>query len=214
MTKNKIIVFDFDGTIADTLTGITISGNYALSSLGFPQRTYEEFKMFIGDAARITAMRALPDGYKDEEYIEKYFVTYRQHYFENQYKSIELYSGIIELLEELTKENKLAVLTNKNQDITDSLIEFLGIGKYFTQITGVTDGPVKPQPDVLWDIIKSNGFEVADAIMVGDSAVDINTAKNAGVTSIGVSYGYGDVSGADCIASSPKEILTAINAMV
>jgi phosphoglycolate phosphatase len=213
MAKNKLIVFDFDGTIADTLTGITISGNYALASLGFPERTYDEFKNFIGDAARITAMRALPDGYKDDEHIEKYFVTYREHYFKNQYDSISLYDGIIDVFEELTKENKLAILTNKNQDITDSLIEFLGIGKYFSQIVGVIDSPVKPQPDILWDIIKANGFDVSDAVMIGDSAVDINTAKNAGVTSIGMTYGYGDVSDADHIATSPSEIIAILNKM-
>jgi phosphoglycolate phosphatase len=206
----KLIVFDFDGTIADTLMGITVSGNYALSSLGFPERTYDEFMSFIGDAARITAMRALPEGYKDDEHIEKYFAIYRKHYYENQHKHIALYDGITTVFDELVKRHKLAILTNKNQDITDSLVEFLGIGKYFSQIIGVIDEPVKPQPDVLWNIIKQNGFELSDAIMVGDSAVDTNTAKNAGVKSIGVTYGYGDISGADFIVDEPIKILDVI----
>jgi len=213
--KYKLIIFDLDGTLLNTLEDLTDSVNYALRSLNFPERSLDEVNSFIGNGNRMLMKRSLPEWASDEQTelsIEKFHEYYRTHYT----VKTRPYNGIPELLHTLRAAGyKLAVISNKADYATQELCE-----KYFFNtfdfVLGDTDDiPRKPDPAPVHKAVSALNCSPESSVYVGDSEVDIKTAKNAGIDCISVGWGFRPRSvliaaGAERIIASPEELLKLV----
>ncbi len=210
----KIAIFDLDGTLADTLEDLADAVNNGLKQLGYPIHPYESYKTFVGDGVQMLCYRALPDDKKDE--------TTKLHELFNEYYSVHfldktiLYPGIKETLEKLSNNSViLAVATNKPQNFALKIIEKLLPNTDFIKILGgCTDRAKKPDPAIIHEIIDELPIGTK-AFMIGDSDVDIKTANNAGISSIGCLWGFRTEkelleAGADYIAEKATDIFDYI----
>ncbi len=210
----KIAIFDLDGTLADTLEDLADAVNNGLKQLGYPIHPYESYKTFVGDGVQMLCYRALPDDKKDE--------TTKLHELFNEYYSVHfldktiLYPGIKETLEKLSNNGViLAVATNKPQNFAVKIIEKLLSNIDFIKILGgCTDREKKPDPAIIHEIIDDLPIGTK-AFMIGDSDVDIKTANNAGISSIGCLWGFRtekelSEAGADYIAEKATDIFDYI----
>lgn len=211
------VIFDLDGTLADTMDDLKTAMNNMLKRLGYKTRSKPELLSFINRGARNFVRSSLPKVVQDSELIldsamEIYEQEYAQCYCENTYA----YDGMKEALEGLKEKGiRIGVLSNKQDAFVKHICEKL-FGKGFFKVTmGQTSLPTKPDPQGALLVCKLLGVKPQNCIMVGDSDVDMMTAQNAGLTSIGVSWGYRseDVlsrAGADYIVESTEELLDAI----
>lgn len=214
MQHTKLILFDLDGTLLNTISDLAHSTNHALEKNGFPTHPIEAYKLFVGNGMNKLFERALPEGEKTDENIAKIRKTFLPRYDSHNTEYTEPYEGIPELLHALQSEGlKMAVASNKYQQATEKLIS-----RYFPEISfiavfGQREGvPVKPDPAIVFEILKIAGLPAAAALYAGDSGVDMKTALNSGVTSIGVTWGFRprselESNGAVYIAESPEDIL-------
>ncbi|MEG2573594.1 MAG: HAD family hydrolase [Bacteroides sp.] len=188
----KLIIFDLDGTLLNTIADLAHSTNYALKQVGFAQHEVNSYKFFVGNGINKLFERALPEDERTETNIlnvRKHFLPY---YDEHNTDCSAPYPGIVELLTKLQTEGMMiAVASNKYQRATLKLITHYFPDIRFTAILGQREGvPVKPDPSIVHDILCLANVEPEEVIYVGDSGVDMQTAKNAGVTSIGVTWGF------------------------
>ena len=210
----KLVIFDLDGTLLNTIADLAQSTNHALAALGYPTHKEEEYNFMVGNGINKLFERALPEGEKTEENVlrvRKEFVPYYDQH--NADKSCP-YPGITELLDELqAKGLQVAVASNKYQAATEKLIAHYFPNIRFTAVFGQREGVnVKPDPTVVYDILKIAQISKEAVLYVGDSGVDMQTAVNSGVTSIGVTWGFRDrkellANGAQYIADEPYEIM-------
>jgi len=187
--KFDFIVFDLDGTLINTLEGITVSINHALNALNLPYQYDEaEVQTFIGRGARRLFRLAMKREFSEEEYK-----LYLKYYKEDQIVS-SVYDGVLETLRTLNKEGvKLLIYSNKPDEISQPLIKAKLPDIDFLCIQGQNPAyPPKPDVTLLIDILKKNDLIEKKGIYVGDSIVDIETARNAKLEECVVSYGYGD----------------------
>ena len=212
----KAVIFDMDGTLLNTLCDLKISTKYTLEKLNMPQRTVDEIKNFIGDGVRKLIERAVSKN-ADEKTINKCLEIFKEHYSKNMYNNTAPFDGIIELLKSLKQMKiKTGVVSNK----FDSAIKEL-TKKYFNNLIDISIGqseiiPPKPDSKGILKAMEYLNIKQEEVLYIGDSDVDIKTAKNAKVKSIGVLWGYRDESylkGADYIISNPSEILKIINSI-
>ncbi len=207
----KAIIFDLDGTILDTLGDLHASVNYALKSYGYPLRSECDVCAFVGDGIKKLIERAVPANLDDAS-IQKVLECFKEHYGKNCNVNTKPYDGIIDCLKMLkSKGTKLAVVTNKAHFAAVPMCK-----KYFKNLIdatiGETDGtPKKPCPDMLNKAMHLLGVSKQDTLYVGDSDVDIQTAKNAGVNCLCVSWGFRSEEflikcGAANIAHNAKEL--------
>lgn len=206
----KAVIFDLDGTLLDTLKDLANSVNYALREFGYPERTIDEVRRFIGNGVIKLMERATPDGI-DEEAFEKCFNTFRSHYLEHMYDNTKPYEGIIEMLSILKEKGvKTAVVSNKLHSGVVGLCEDF-FGGQLTSAYGVnTEDERKPQPKNVLRALADLGVGAEETVYVGDSEVDVQTAKNAGLKCIGVTWGFRSMeelleAGAEYIAHSAEE---------
>ena len=188
--KYKAIIFDLDGTLLDTLTDLAEGTNYALRVNGFPERTIDEIRRFVGNGARKLVERAVPDGQVEaalEQVRQDFNVYYKVHCKDHTGP----YPGIMEMLQSLIKAGyTLGVVSNKPDFAVQELIPdyFPGI---FASVSGERQGVAKkPAPDLIWEAMKNLGAGSSDAIYVGDSEVDLEAAANAGIPCISVAWGF------------------------
>lgn len=213
--RYKIVIFDMDGTILNTLLDLQNSCNYALKKHGFPERTYDEVRMFVGNGIPKLISRALPAGI-DEETHKAVLKTFMEYYEVHCADSTCAYEGINELLS-ILKENgiALAVNTNKAQDAAVILADKY-FNNYFDYVIGaVNEREKKPAPDGVEFVLEKTGFNKEDAVYIGDSDVDYMTAKNSGIDFIGCDWGFrGEAflreQGARKIVKKPIEIISLI----
>ena len=209
------VIFDLDGTLLYTLEDLADSTNYALKFFGYPERTIEEVKEFVGNGVSLLIERAIPDG-KQNTNFENCLNMFKQHYSDNMYNKTKPYDGIIELLTSLKQQNyKIAVVSNKFDSAVKKLCE-----KYFFGLVDFAVGQKeniskKPSPDSVNEVISELNSDKENCIFVGDSEVDIQTAENAGIPCISVVWGYKSLdflykNGASMIVYSPEEILELI----
>lgn len=188
--KYKAVIFDMDGTILNTLEDLKNATNYSLRQFGMPERSLEEVRMFVGNGIRKLVERAVPSG-TSEEKIAQVFDVFLEYYEIHSADNTSPYPGILELVEKLKKSGiKTAVSTNKADVPAQELGReyFNGI---FDLIVGQQDGlKVKPAPDSVNKILSILDIQKKDAIYIGDSDVDVQTAKNSGLDFIGVSWGF------------------------
>jgi phosphoglycolate phosphatase len=211
----KTVIFDLDGTLVDTLGDLTDSMNYALASLDQPIHQESVTKKFIGDGIFTFASRALKE---DQRHLTGEVVKrMREHYRGNCLKKTSVYPGVKGLVAELKKRGgKVAVLTNKDQNVARMIVEHYFGKDVFNRIVGVVDRvPVKPGSRAAMKLMAEMDVAKEDCLMVGDSGIDIDTAKAAGIRSIGVSWGFRGCQelmqhGADVIINVPNEILDVI----
>lgn len=213
--KIKAVIFDLDGTLTDTLADLTNSVNYALSQFGFPERSEEEVRSFVGNGVRRLINLSVPYG-TSEKICEESLNVFKTHYEKNSCVNTKPYDGINEVLEILKNKGiKTAVVTNKVHWAAEEIVRHFFDG--FIDLTvGQIDGVAqKPEPDGIFFALEKLGIAKENAVYVGDSEVDCITAHNAGVPCIGVTWGFREreileKNGADFIVSEPKEILSSM----
>lgn len=217
MQQTKLIIFDLDGTLLNTISDLAYSTNYALEKNGFPRHPVESYNYFVGNGINKLFERALPDGKRTEENIIKIRKTFLPYYDAHNTEYTEPYNGIPELLNTLqAKGIKMAVASNKYQQATEKLISSYFPDIKFIAVFGQREGiPVKPDPAVVHEIVSIAAIPATDTLYVGDSGVDMQTASNSNVTSIGVTWGFRprselETSGAVHIADTTNQILRII----
>ena len=215
MNKYDTIIFDMDGTLLDTLEDLTDSVNHALAYFGLPARTMKEIRSFVGNGIKQLIDLSVPDG-KDNARFKDVFDLFARHYSGNCMKKTSPYPGILELLQELKNEgHKLAVVSNKFDDAVKDLNRHF-FSKFISAAIGEKkDVRRKPAPDALLSAIDQLKSDKGKTVYVGDSAIDIQTAKNAGVRCISVTWGFCEkeflaASGAEIMIDLPKELLGLI----
>ena len=210
--KISACIFDLDGTILDTLQDLANSVNYALNQKGYPQRTVDEVRSFVGNGIPKLIERAVPEGTAETE-IEETLMIFKEHYAVHLNDNTKPYDGIISLLENLkSKGISTAVVTNKAHFAAAELTK-----QFYSSLIDVTVGqkdgvPTKPDPTALNEALKTIGVKSENAVFVGDSDVDVFTAHNGNLKCIGVTWGNRDedvllTNGAEYIAHKPEDIL-------
>ena len=210
----KAVLFDLDGTLANTIGDITDSVNYMLAQKGYPLRTHNDILNAISYGRREFLRRCLPDPIgKNEELLNQCLVLYTDYYEKHYMDHTHPYSGIIELLDSLKSNGiRSAVVTNKAHKNAVYMIDTLFPRDTFCGVWGLSVFPPKPDPSIALHAAQSLGVLPFDCLFVGDSELDMMTATNAGMTAIGVSWGYRPTevlleSGAKRIIHSPDELL-------
>ncbi len=215
--KNRLAIFDLDGTLLDTIGDLAEACNHMLTLRGLGTHTCEEYRKMVGNGILSLVKRALPEELRMPEYIEKAREDFLAYYTANIDRHTTPYEGIREVLHTLQEDGwSMAVASNKFDEGTKLLIANIFPEVEFKAIYGNREGfPLKPDKALL-DIIMSECEATADTTtMIGDSGVDIQTAKNAGVRSIGCSWGFRprtelEAFGADYIVDTPLEILQVL----
>lgn len=210
--KYKAIIFDLDGTLTDTLYDLMLSTNYALKSMGWPERTLDEVRQFVGNGVRRLMEQAVPADTEEEEF-EECFQTFQEHYVQHCQDHTALYPGVAELLTELKRRGyKMAIVSNKLQAGVDELYN-----TFFKDTIQVAIGERKglrrkPMPDMVDLALSELCVKSEESVYVGDSEVDMATARNAGLPCISVLWGFRDQDylkeiGAFRMVATPAEIL-------
>lgn len=210
--KYTTVIFDLDGTLLNTLEDLTDSVNYALGKFGYPLRTIDEIRQFVGNGVKVLINLAVPNKTSAED-TDKCLELYRKHYSENMQNKTRPYDGITEMLKSLKEKGvKLAVVSNKYDTAVKALCN-----DYYKEYIEVAIGESpdvakKPSPDSVFAALKELGSEKEDALYVGDSDVDVHTAHNAGIKCVGVTWGFRNreilkAEGADYIIDKPEELL-------
>lgn len=189
----KLIIFDLDGTLLDTIDDLAVACNHALTACGCPPRNRDEYFMLVGRGINNLFMGALPDGMKTDEMVMKMREAFVPYYNEHSCDLTRPYEGIIEMMERLQTEGiSMAVASNKYQEGTEALVKRF-FGQFdFVRILGQREGhPIKPDPSVVLEAMEGvPGTSLAEVVYCGDSDVDMQTGLNAGVTTIGVTWGF------------------------
>ena len=200
----KLIVFDLDGTLINSLEDLADSANHVLEQHGFPIHHVDAYRYFVGDGVRKLIERILPEEERNDAQIEQCrqeFVAYYKIHMEDK---TSVYEGITDLLKTLKARGlKIAVATNKVH---------VAVAPLIGQREGI---PVKPAPQIMFDILAQCGCEPSEAFHVGDTATDMQLAHNAGVTPVGVLWGYRPLeelqeAGAKHIIQHPADLLEII----
>ena len=192
MKEFDTYIFDLDGTLLSTLNDLAASTNYALRWARMPERTIEEIRMFVGNGVKLLMERAIPNGSNNPKFEETY-AKFREHYMEHNLDTTCPYEGISELLRELKSRGKnLAIVSNKFYAATQDLAKH-----FFPDTIEVAIGEretirKKPAPDTVLEALRQLGVSKEGAVYIGDSDVDIMTAKNCGLPCISVLWGFRD----------------------
>lgn len=207
-------IFDLDGTLLDTLGDLAASVNYAMRTHGMPEHTVDEVRLFVGNGVRRLMERAVPGGAAHPAF-EAAFATFRRHYMEHSLDTTRPYEGIPELLQELKRRGRhTAVVSNKFDAATKELCHHffpdtidVAVGEH--EAEGIRK---KPAPDTVLQALSQLGVGQEGAVYVGDSDVDIQTARNSGLPCISVLWGFRDrefllAHGAETFVSQPSELL-------
>ena len=211
--KYDTYIFDLDGTLLDTLQDLATSVNYTLRQHDMPEHSIDDIRRFVGNGVRKLMERAVPDGAQNPLF-ESAFATFRQYYMQHSLDTTRPYDGIPEMLDELKRRGcRLAVVSNKMMAATQELIAHffpqieVAIGEH--EAEGIRK---KPAPDTVREALRQLGVTTKNAVYVGDSDVDIETAYNSGLPCISVLWGFRDRDfllshGATTLISRPEELL-------
>jgi len=211
--KYDTYIFDLDGTLLDTLQDLATSVNYTLRQHDMPEHSIDDIRRFVGNGVRKLMERAVPDGAQNPLF-ESAFATFRQYYMQHSLDTTRPYDGIPEMLDELKRRGcRIAVVSNKMMAATQELIAHffpqieVAIGEH--EAEGIRK---KPAPDTVREALRQLGVTTKNAVYVGDSDVDIETAYNSGLPCISVLWGFRDRDfllshGATTLISRPEELL-------
>ncbi len=210
--KYNTVIFDLDGTLLNTLEDLTDSVNYALDKSGYPLRTIEEVRQFVGNGVKVLMNLAVPKKTSPED-TAKCLEIFRKHYSGNLQNKTRPYDGIYDLLKALKEKGvKLAIVSNKYDFAVKALCR-----DYYNEFIHVAIGESqgvakKPAPDTVYTVLKELKASREQAVYVGDSDVDVHTAHNAGLKCVGAAWGFRSreilkAEGADFIIDKPEELL-------
>jgi phosphoglycolate phosphatase len=214
------VIFDLDGTLADTIGDIAEAANYALKTLNCPSHTEDEYKYFVGDGIKELIERALPEDLREnEEKKAACLEAFKQYYQKNYCVHTKPYDGIFETIDTLKRNGvKLSIVTNKNEEAVKLITAKLFKG-YFETVIGNSDRiKQKPDPESVLSIMEAQNFTPEEVLFVGDSYTDIRTAKNAGIKSVGVLWGFRtreelENEGASFIIEKPTDLIGIVNSL-
>lgn len=190
--QNRLFIFDLDGTLLNTIGDLAVACDHMLSLRGLPTHTYAEYCTFVGNGIMRLVERALPEQLRTTEYVTAARKDFVDFYIEHIDHKTVPYDGMVELLCDLQRDGaKIAVASNKFQAGTEKLIRKFFPTIDFIEICGNREGvPLKPDTALVDMIIKKAGVEREQCYMVGDSGVDMQTARNAEIRGVGVSWGF------------------------
>jgi len=213
----KLVIFDLDGTLIDSRLDLVHSVNAALRHIQRPELPDEVIASYVGDGAPILIQRALGGEIVDEALVRKGLEFFLSYYREHKLDHTTVYQGIHEALAAIQnagngQPRKLAVLTNKPVNPSRAIVDALGLGKYFAQVYGGNSfGTKKPDPEGARKLLAESGARPEQAVIVGDSHVDVRTGRNAGLWTVGVNYGFAPHTladePADIMVDDPKELV-------
>ena len=212
------IVFDMDGTVLNTLDDLTVSVNYVLEKFGIPTRTKEEYRQFFGNGIRYAFRCAVPESVS-EETIDAMLPIFREHYDQHCLDKTGPYDGILELMKELKARGyKMAIVSNKIDSAVKELNE-----RFFSEYVSIAIGEKpginrKPAPDTVFAALNALGATKEEAVYIGDSEVDLQTARNSELPCIAVLWGFRDKellikNGASVFAEKPGDIPAILESM-
>jgi phosphoglycolate phosphatase len=215
LMRYNTVIFDLDGTLLNTLDDLRDSLNEVLTSRGYIPKTLEEVKRFVGNGVRNLIRMSVPHECS-EEIVTQVMEEFKENYKQNMQNKTRPYNGIMELLLDLYRYNyKIAIVSNKYDAAVKELAR-----TYFGNLIPVAIGETseikrKPAPDSIFTAVKELGSSLTSTVLVGDSETDVQTAKNAGIPCIGVTWGFRcrevlRSEGADYLIDTPKELLTLI----
>lgn len=208
------ILFDLDGTLLNTLEDLLDATNYALETCGYPKRALSELQRFVGNGAENQIRMSLPEGASPEE-VQRVLKIYKPYYTEHCQVKTRPYDGILEALEILKSRYPIAVVSNKPDTAVKALCADVFPGIYALGET--PDCPRKPAPDMVRKACRAIGVETC--VYVGDSEVDVITAKNAGVPCLSVLWGFRDreeieQAGGEFFCETPAELTEKIEEII
>lgn len=188
----KLVIFDLDGTLLDTIADLGEATNHALKQLGYPTHPTDTIRTFVGNGINKLLERALPEHERTEENVLRMRTHFVPFYDEHNADLSRPYPGIVALLEELQRRGiMIAVASNKYQAATEKLVAQYFPTINFVEVLGQREGiAVKPDPTIVFDILKKADVSPEDVLYVGDSGVDMQTAIHAGVDAVGVAWGF------------------------
>lgn len=209
--KYKAVLFDLDGTLLDTLDDLTDSVNFAMDSMGWQRRGREEVRLFLGNGIRRLMELCSPRNISGDEF-ERAFGLFKEHYDRHNQDKTKPYEGVLEVMAKLKEKGiKMAIVSNKVGSAVDMLYD-----KFFKDYADLAVGDMpgfkrKPAPDSCDYAIKKLGIDKREVVYVGDSEVDLATAKNTGLDCITVLWGFRDedflrAQGAYAFAATPEDI--------
>ncbi len=219
MNAINTVIFDLDGTLLDTLADLADAVNYALSSMGYPMRTYAEVRTFVGNGVANLMRRSVPSAASDAD-AERALFIFRPYYAAHNRVKTAAYDGIHDMLDALLRDGyRLAVVTNKFEAAARSLVDDI-FGERISVVIGeseATGRKKKPAPDGVFEAMRRLGAEPSECVYVGDSDVDIETATNASIPCIGCSWGFRGRQNliarglsAEMVIDAPMEILSLL----
>ncbi len=211
----KLVIFDLDGTLVNSLEDLGNACNSALEKFGYPTHPMDSFRYFVGDGVPMLIRRALPESERSEENIAMVKAVFDEIYGRNYNVCTRPYDGITELLDKLKAEGILiAVASNKPDNFTQTIVTSM-FGDTFSYVSGKKEGfEKKPDPQIALHIMEKLGVSPKDVLFAGDSSVDMQTAHNAGCDCIGCVWGFRTLqeltdNKATYIANSPIDIFNA-----
>lgn len=215
--SKKAVIFDLDGTLLNTYEDLANAVNFALKKNGLPTHPAEKYKIFAGNGTDMMITRALPEDKRNDETLKKVRELYFEYYDAHSGECTRPYDGIVELLNELKSRGmKLAVVSNKIDFMTRAVVkEYFG-DDMFDFVTGQCDGIIpKPDPSMVFKVLKQFGVTADECVFVGDSGVDAETGKNANMFTVGVLWGFRDKKelmecGASVVISKADELLNYV----
>ncbi|HBZ02307.1 MAG TPA: HAD family hydrolase [Lachnospiraceae bacterium] len=212
MQEITTIVFDMDGTVLNTLEDLTVSMNYVLDRFNMPGHRLEEYRLFFGNGVKEALRLSLPEG-ASADIIDEMMVVFKEHYDAHCLDRTRPYDGIVDVMRQLKEKGyRLAIVSNK----IDSAVKELN-DRFFTDYVDTALGEKaginrKPAPDMVYAALKEMGSTKEESIYIGDSEVDLMTARNSELPCISVLWGFRDKKylieqGADCFADRPEDII-------
>lgn len=213
----SLVIFDLDGTLLNTIEDLGHAANYALQSMGYPVHAIETYPSMVGNGVRKLIDRALPAEARNPQIIDRMLVHFREYYDKHCTDLTKPYPGIEKVLSYLSAQGiNLAVTSNKYQTAVDKIISHFFPTANWKAVLGNQPGvPSKPDPSIVFAALNLCPTPKRDVIYIGDSGVDMETARRACIESVGVTWGFRHVEElrechADHIVSDPDEIITLV----
>ena len=209
----RLVIFDLDGTLLNTIADLSAATNYALTQFGYPTHDTDAYRFFVGNGINKLFERALPESERTPENVLRIRSQFVPYYNLHNADLSRPYPGIEQLLTQLQEQHiQVAVASNKYQEATEKLIRQYFPSIHFTAVFGQRENvPTKPDPQVIHEIIGISGVQKEEVVYIGDSGVDMQTGLNAGVTTIGVCWGFRpknelEAFQPDLLVENPEEI--------